>query len=37
MNIISMDYNSSNPHEFSSTYILHIGERFEITQPSDLN
>jgi 1-acyl-sn-glycerol-3-phosphate acyltransferase len=37
VNIISMGYNYSNPHEFRSTFLLHIGECFEITQHCDLN
>jgi len=36
VNIISMGYNYSNPHEFRSTFLLNIGESFEIKQNSNL-
>jgi len=36
INIISMGYNYSNPHEFRSTFLLKIGESFEIKQNSSL-
>ncbi len=36
INIISMGYNYSNPHEFRSTFLLNIGEKFEIKRSSNL-
>jgi len=36
INIISMGYNYSNPHEFRSTFLLNISETFEIKENSCL-